>query len=1384
MIRLYRIFHFNTRLLAYLTLLLVAVYVIGARIALSLLPDYRDDLEIYLSEQLDIPVRIESLTGTWIGFDPVVAIEGVSINGKEHVNIGRITLRAAFLRTLLAKSPRLRSVWIEDSHLALRHYASGAWEIAGIPIETGESDAGMPDLTFLSLFEGADIALNDLMLEVTDRRQRLRHWRLPSVALSYGSDEVFASGQVLQPEGLQPLFAFSLNGQGVSQPEPIHGSVYLEARSSEFIDELIKVYEWEKISLQDVDANGRLWLDFEGMAIRQLQGNLQVRELNWTVEKKSLPPLANLATEFQWLPDNSSGAFYLNNLSFDWMDQRCAPADVAVRYVQSSGASGEQVEDKVQPDSMPESASSEAVAAQESEQATMNGEQAPLAADTDSPIEQGKKPAAGKRQKLAGHSRSANTKLDTATGDSNGKVLEQNAESAVEIYLDTFDMACAADIAVALEVGSRRLQSRLETSQPRGLLKNVHIDLGAAANNDSGFRMEAELRDIHIDAYESTPSGKGLDGLVRAEGAIGSVTFQSDGFELGFPKLFLQPFVTRKAEGLVSWRVDGEDIDIYSQGLRLFMPNDSLVYGDFLLRLNDQHHEDYLGLMIAVQDVPFIQATDLVPFHEVGEELHDWLSASLKDGVVKEGIYVGYGAVEETNPGYSFTNSIYLKTEAGELKFDEQWPPLQQLDADIVIQDDDLVITASRASIQGQSLNNLHAHMPSVPEGEEQILRATADTSVNREQQEYWLKASPISDQTEDIAEQFDISGDLAVNLDIRVPMSSGRDVGYDVAVAFSENTVTHLPTTLSLDKVQGALRISSDEGLVSEAIDGTLFDHPTHISITSQLSVPDSVSESSDLESEGDAPARPEKQWLSSKVLFQGKTDFSSIFQHYLEREPLSLAGGFEYSAMLELPIASEADARFSLTSDLIGMERNWPVPLSKSFAEAEKLDVEVLIKPASLFVNADLDTVAGVPLKSELLFVDESLSFGQILLGEAKPPEGLPAGLGIWAAVADIELDPWIDFVEHLAKGTEGETELLKSVHVSANSVLAYGQTFRNADARIYRSGGVWIADLKGPDIQGQINLGNAQQTMDLNLDRLVVKTGDASTDTAEADGSDVFDPSTLPALTASVSELLVDDLALGAWSTRFEPNESGIIFRNIRGRLADTEINGQLNWQYVNDQSNSILTLDAKGGDFDKLMQTFGWPSVMSSNQYTGNVALVWTDSPEQFEMAKLSGKIALDLEEGFLKTSDQKTGALRLFGIFNADALSRRLRLDFSDLYKSGIGYDATKLRASIDQGNLTLDEALTIKGPSSSYEIKGGADLGARSLDMSMRVELPISNNVPLAALLLGAPQIGGAVWLIDKLLGQPLSKITTASYTIKGTFDDPILELKQVLNAK
>ena len=59
------------------------------------------------------------------------------------------------------------------------------------------------------------------------------------------------------------------------------------------------------------------------------------------------------------------------------------------------------------------------------------------------------------------------------------------------------------------------------------------------------------------------------------------------------------------------------------------------------------------------------------------------------------------------------------------------------------------------------------------------------------------------------------------------------------------------------------------------------------------------------------------------------------------------------------------------------------------------------------------------------------------------------------------------------------------------------------------------------------------------------------------------------------------------------------------------------------------------------------------------------------------------------------------------------------------------------------------------------------------IDAKLLVTLPVTNNLPLAALIVGAPAIGGALFIADKLLGDRVARFASVQYDVKGAWQNP-----------
>ena len=142
-----------------------------------------------------------------------------------------------------------------------------------------------------------------------------------------------------------------------------------------------------------------------------------------------------------------------------------------------------------------------------------------------------------------------------------------------------------------------------------------------------------------------------------------------------------------------------------------------------------------------------------------------------------------------------------------------------------------------------------------------------------------------------------------------------------------------------------------------------------------------------------------------------------------------------------------------------------------------------------------------------------------------------------------------------------------------------------------------------------------------------------------------------------------------------------------------------------------------------------------------------------------------------------------GALRAFGVLNVNSMSRRLKLDFSDLYQSGVAFDTLRGSARLEQGVLTFTEPLLVDGPSGRFQTSGSTNLVDETLNMKLAVTLPVTSSLPMVAILAGfAPPVAASIYVTEKLIGDELSRFTSTSYDIGGTWSEPDMRLKRAFD--
>ncbi|MEC7296274.1 MAG: AsmA-like C-terminal region-containing protein, partial [Pseudomonadota bacterium] len=94
------------------------------------------------------------------------------------------------------------------------------------------------------------------------------------------------------------------------------------------------------------------------------------------------------------------------------------------------------------------------------------------------------------------------------------------------------------------------------------------------------------------------------------------------------------------------------------------------------------------------------------------------------------------------------------------------------------------------------------------------------------------------------------------------------------------------------------------------------------------------------------------------------------------------------------------------------------------------------------------------------------------------------------------------------------------------------------------------------------------------------------------------------------------------------------------------------------------------------------------------------------------------------------------------------------------------------------GQLLLRGPLQIDAPATTLTLTGSVNLLQRELDQRLGVTLPVSQSLPIAAIAVGAPIVGGALFLADQIFGDALDQATTIYYRVRGPWTSPQVTLE------
>jgi len=925
---------------------------------------------------------------------------------------------------------------------------------------------------------------------------------------------------------------------------------------------------------------------------------------------------------------------------------------------------------------------------------------------------------------------------------------------SVAVAVDHLDAGTMARMVVATGLAGANASEILRSLNPRGKLKALHLNL--PLDQQQAVAIRANVERLTVDPFKDSPGARNISGYAEFVGDRGF--FEIDcpqGFAMYYPQAYDDYMVYGATKGRVNVRWSAAERALGIAGGPIVIDGDEGQAQAYLyLHLPIDHSgEPEMFLLAGLRNSHSRYAPRYIP-NKLNPALRHWLDRAIGDIDIPAAGFVWRGSLRGSNPG-GRSLLVYGQLANGSVDYDPKWPKASGLAAEFTVEGEQFKATIHQGDLGDARVAHGEVATDHASNGNLLLdIRATIDAPLQAAVD--ILAASPLRSRVSALHQHWQFGGDIQANLDLAVPLSADKTgEHYRVAAQIVKGRMTLPRMGLVIDAIHGPLDANGIAALQSDNISASLWGEPLTGNIHSQAG-------EIRIDVAGTLPADQLLPWVPQ-----------------IQR---GVSGKAPYRAVLVIP-PNDAPTTLAVSSTLEGVSIALPPPFEKPAAAARPVVATLEFAADAVLGNVRYgEEGAGTGLNAVTRWRDYRFDRAALSLGAS--PASLPddPGLLITGHWSRLSLSDWLPWLggDHVNGRL---TELSPRFDVSFDELAIAGMSMQAIALTGDYSANGWRIHATSDVADGDISM-PTEGTVAVHLNHLVLPKPELGRQGALT----ALDPRHLPAIDFSTRRLQVGDQDLGSLSFSARPQPAGIRFGDINANLTGLAIgdpadgDATLEWHLDDGGHRTHFSGVVHGGDLGNVLASWGLPVMLSSKEVAFITDLQWSDTPWNFSLAGLDGQVALHLRDGaFYRAPGVATNALmKLIGLVNFDTWLRRLRLDFSDLFDSGVNYDSLRGGLKFDRGQLAFDEPIVVVLPSGRMRLYGQADLQAETIDARLVATLPVATNLPWIAALAGGLPAAAGVYLSGKLFKRQVDKLSSLSYRVTGSWDDPELDIDNV----
>ncbi|MBL4833894.1 MAG: TIGR02099 family protein [Pseudomonas sp.] len=919
-----------------------------------------------------------------------------------------------------------------------------------------------------------------------------------------------------------------------------------------------------------------------------------------------------------------------------------------------------------------------------------------------------------------------------------------------------------------------KVAAALSGLAPSGQLRAVALRGKGSPTKWQDINAGALLDDVSVEAWLGAPAFAGISGSLSGSAQTGELRVDSDAWSIHLPRLFAERWHYDQLVGELAWQWSQPD------GLRLNAPG-MRAQGEagtaavaLQLHLPPGDHTPTMDLQVSLSDSQARFSESYLPTLSpaFSPRLAQWLAEAEIEGSVPLAVFGYQGSLRrDAGPGERQL-ALYARLESGSLAFQPGWPRLEEVDATLRLVNQQMLVDQASARLWQTALTDVRVSTDRA--NPEDVLRLAVESQFSGPLQDglRLLQDTPLASATGDSLRDWAGEGQVQGQFALDLPLRESAMPEVDASWQAEAQTLSIPQLQTMLGDAQGQFTFTSASGLRASDLSGVFLGRR----VTGSL----------------------ESHQGRLQATFSGQHGIDSLLGWPLLAEvPIGLAEGqLDWQAQASI---DDGGTSLRIDSDLTGARLDLPGPFAKPAEQA--MPSSLMLRMADQRQRWQFNL--GADLRGDVHTGEAGLR-GDVRYRSGVPEPSAGSGLSLAARFEQLNVAGWQQWLKahraELTSAVESGSEALpgrrasaalqqvRSIDLRAGQFDGFGQSLTDLAVSGVRNDQGWLFDLDQSRARGQVTVPDLRsRPVVLNMQRLSLARSEteprvdalASPIVPEDPLADI-DPATLPPLDVNIDTLYWGADPVGRVSFQMRPSNLGSAIQQLEVDLRGLRLTGALGWNSLGPMSQFRGTLQT--GNIGEVLQAWGYAPTVTSRQFTTTADLTWSGSPAFFALSRSSGLLQLDARNGTLQSGEGSADALRVFGLLNFNALTRRLRLDFSDLFGRGTAYDTLDADLTLTDGVMRTLSPLVMDGPGAKMQLDGQLDLPAGSIDMGMLVTLPVTNNLPLAAIIAGAPYIGGALFLADKILGDRVARFASVKYRVSGDWQQPTVEFDKAFD--